>query len=304
MKRFFSVLFFLLLVIIVHGEQPITIKGRILDAQTREPIPYANIAIVEVQKGTTSLGNGLFALIVDRVDIKGNLNISCLNYADRIIPLSSFVEDKELDILLEPILYDIPEVVIKPQKKISLVVNKLKKSDIRGGLPCNGTPLMYARFFEYNKNDASVNHLSSVQIFSQKWQQKEVSKVRLRFFSVDTISKNPSEDIVHEEIIVSLKKGKINDIDLRNYNITMPKEGVFVAVEWLIIPENEYVWISADANNKTKKQIEYGPILGANYRKESKTWKYWAGKWSHDKISVIVIEGVVFDAAISITLTN
>ena len=72
----------------------------------------------------------------------------------------------------------------------------------------------------------------------------------------------------------------------------------------MIIPENEYVWISADANNKTKKQIEYGPILGANYRKESKIWKYWAGKWSHVKISVIVIEGVVFDAAISITLTN
>ena len=208
MKRFFSVLFFLLLVIIVYGE-PITIKGRILDAQTREPIPYANIAIVEVQKGTTSLGNGQFALIVDRVDIKGNLNISCLNYADRIIPLSSFVEDKELDILLEPILYDIPEVVIKPQKKISLVVNKLKKSDIRGGLPCNGTPLMYARFFEYNKNDASENHLSSVQIFSQKWQQKEVSKVRLRFFQLIPYLKIPLKISCTKRLLYHLRRGKL-----------------------------------------------------------------------------------------------
>lgn len=44
----------------------------------------------------------------------------------------------------------------------------------------------------------------------------------------------PTEDILHQNLIIVSKLG-INKIDVSGYNIKIPNEGIFVAVEWLRI---------------------------------------------------------------------
>ena len=289
--------------------QTITIKGSIHDSHSGKPVSFASIAIVELEKGTTSLENGEFELTLDNQEITNKLSFSCINYESKVIPLSSLSLDKINQIDLIPIVYNISEVIIKPKNDHKeIVINKLKKSKIHGGLSCGNLPKMYARYFSYNSMDESINTISSIQIYCQPWNQKSESKVRIRFFQMDTVLKLPSSDILHKEIITSLKKGAINNIKMLENSIKIPKEGIFVAVEWLIIPDNAYRWTTYDQTKNKQSRIDYGPVLGANYCDESNTWLFWAGKWQKFILPVPAIPKIkknqVFDASISITLTN
>lgn len=135
---------------------------------------------------------------------------------------------------------------------------------------------MYTRYFPYDKKYDHVDKISYIKIYCQKFQVNYKSKARIRVLSYNPKTNNPNIDIIRENLILTLKKG-MNTIDISKYNIPMPKEGVFVAIEWLIIEENAYesVWYK----NKIKHtKISYGPILGANYYEKPQTWLYWAGK--------------------------
>lgn len=308
MKKLFGALLGLILVTTAFGE-PITLSGKIIDATTGNPVSFANIAIIGLQKGTTSLENGDFTLTIDDKDTTNNINISCINYKNKTFALESLDFNKPIQLVVEPITYEISEVIIKPKKHDKdFVLNKLKTSEINGGLSCGNIPKIYARYFPYNSIDEGYNTISSIQVYCQSWSQKGESKVRLRIYQLDTILKQPASDILHKELIVSLKKGKINNIELSEQNIVIPKEGLFIAIEWLIIPENKYEWISEDRNGNKIRKFEYGPILGANYREESNTWLYWAGKWTKEFVSVPAIQGIkkglFYDAGISITITE
>jgi hypothetical protein len=98
-------------------------------------------------------------------------------------------------------------------------------------------------------------------------------------------------------------------VDISKFNIRIPKDGIFVAVEWLIIEENTYDWVTYNQLKIKKTETKYGPILGANYHQESYTWLYWAGNWEKYERKVPMIHpkikaGSYFDSAISLTLTN
>ena len=58
--------------------QNIEISGMVIDAETNEPIPFANIALKELYKGTASNALGEFSFKVDSLPIV--LVISHLSY--------------------------------------------------------------------------------------------------------------------------------------------------------------------------------------------------------------------------------
>lgn len=287
---------------------PIKIKGIIKNSANGKPVSFANIAIVEAEKGTTSDYNGLFELRIDSMDLTRMLNISCLNYQDFKIKLSKLSTEKNNEILLETLSYEIPEILIaaKKEKQKEIALNKLKKSEINGLLTCDNLPKMYARYFPYESRFDEVKFIQSIRIGFRGDQQNRKSKVRIRILSND--SNMPGQDILHDELILLAKSG-IHKADISKYAIRMPKEGVFIAVEWLIIEENKYDWVTYNQLKIKKTEIKYGPILGANYYQESNTWLYWAGRWEKYERKVPLVHpkikpGSYFDSAISLTLTN
>lgn len=283
----------------------ITITGNICNSKTGDPISYACIALVEVQKGTTSLENGDFVFIIDSNDIKNTLFISCLNYSYLKIPIRDFLNNPSKKLFLDPLSYKLSEVTIQPKDDIELIFNKLKKSKIDGSSLNTGIPCICVRYFEQNED---VNNIVSVQIYCQPNIKKNRSKVRLRFYGKDSVTNSPSIDLINKEIIVELKSNKINNIDLKEYGIQIPKGGIFVGFEYLIIPENKFIETQGYTNGEKKQYTCYGPILGFNYTVVSNTYEYWAGKWMNYNTQSFKIpqfkEKLTFDAAISITVTN
>ncbi len=71
-------------------------------------------------------------------------------------------------------------------------------------------------------------------------------------------------DLLEKNIVVKVKSGKNNnEIDLSEFNIKFPENGIFVSVEFLIIEENRYD-IEVSFKDSKKKQImsSYQPTIG------------------------------------------
>lgn len=303
MKKFLLIVLFVQSILLHAGS--IKITGNICNSITGEPISYACVAFVEIQKGTSSLENGAFMIEIDSNEMKNTLFISCLNFQSTTISIKDFLNYSSKKILLEPATYQMAEVKITPKESIELTINKFNKSKIHCFMGNTGLPFIYARYFEYNDE---LQYVSSIQIYCKSNSGNKKSKIRLRIFEPDTLTNLPSKDLVNKEIIVVLKSGKINEIDVKEYNIRIPKNGIYIGVEYLIIPENKYTYTLIDFDGKEKKVIGYGPSFGLNATPVTKTYEYFAGTWRKYDIQKVLLpkfkENTFYDAAISITVTN
>ncbi len=91
-------------------------KGRVIDAATKEPIPYVNIGIVDAGVGTVSDEEGLFHLYLDpsKYNATAKVLFSALGYETYYKPVSSIkkVFNEYPEILLKPSLMELNEVVV------------------------------------------------------------------------------------------------------------------------------------------------------------------------------------------------
>ena len=112
--------------------QKITLKGTLLDKNTKGPVAYANIGFLKVENGTSSTENGTFQFEINREDLNQKLHISCLNYQDTIV-LAKDIQDKIL--YLNPQSYELHEIVIgKKKKDRELLINKIRNKDNPAGM--------------------------------------------------------------------------------------------------------------------------------------------------------------------------
>lgn len=117
------------------GQNPIEIEGKILDKETKKPIPFANIYNKNSKKGTISNIDGYFRILIN--EVTDTITISFIGYKEQIIKIK---EDKknylfflEENILLLNEATVIPkdnsylfELVLASKKSISSIVRKSK----------------------------------------------------------------------------------------------------------------------------------------------------------------------------------
>jgi len=72
---------FLFLVNITHAQtEKITLRGKIIDQSTKEPLPYAHVGIPKIGIGTTTSERGIFELKVPQNVFEEKLTVSYLGY--------------------------------------------------------------------------------------------------------------------------------------------------------------------------------------------------------------------------------
>lgn len=102
------ILFFHFLCILTFSQNQI--KGRIIDATTQQPIPFANISVKESLYGTISDIDGFFFISIKKIPVQ--LQISFVGYETKILTIDKITE-KTLQISLYPQTYVLPELTIK-----------------------------------------------------------------------------------------------------------------------------------------------------------------------------------------------
>jgi len=90
----------------------LNIKGQIFDKQTKQPLPFVTVGIVDENIGTVSNFDGVFALKISPKLLLTTIQVSHLGFKSQQIPIQAFIEQK-VDIFLETEYVSIQEVIIR-----------------------------------------------------------------------------------------------------------------------------------------------------------------------------------------------
>lgn len=249
------------------------LKSIIIDSETKERIPYVNIWIENENIGTTSNEKGEFELEIKNTKI---IIFSAIGFESKKISSDSIKSILEL----KPRITDLKEVVIK-SKKINekLIIDKFKKSTIDHYFMCGTSPWIAAKFFEYKEDYNTISLLNKIRVLTDS--NIKDSKFNIRLYSINK-NGEPENYIYDENIIGIAQKGNtITEIDISDLNISFPKEGFFIAIEWLIIESNKYEYNYTKKGSKEKlKGISYEPTIGiVDTETDKNSWSFNQGKW-------------------------
>jgi hypothetical protein len=98
-------------------------------------------------------------------------------------------------------------------------------------------PKVEAKYFPYDSKYKKLKFIKKVTIFTDC--RIDSASLKIRFFSVDSLG-NPGYELLNKDFIVTVRKGVIkHKFDVSEFNLIMPKNGIFVAYEKLLISENK-----------------------------------------------------------------
>lgn len=276
------------------------IKGVVKDSLSGEPIPYVNIWVENETVGTTSEIDGTFSLAIKEEKV---LVLSALGYETKKMASTNEV------IFLKPIAYELNEVVVEqPRFKEEIEIGNFHKSagyHISGDLEWSN-----AKYFKYELTYEETKFVKKIKITTRS--KVNNAKFKIRIFSVNKEG-YPDNDLLSEDIIVTVKKGKRkNVIDISNFKLVFPKEGLFIAYEVLKIESNKYIFEYTESESKKLiKKTYYAPDFESNIVDEQNTYHYRSGKWIklqrwHNNETGLRerYNNKVFEPAINLILTN
>jgi hypothetical protein len=124
------------------SEKSKTISGIIIDAETKEPLPFATIGLKNKGKGTVSNSNGEFGLNIQKDYYSDTLSVSFLGYLRREIPVKQAFGN-EFTISMKREFVSIPEIIIRNQIPTE-IINKARQ---RISHNYGNTPVLMTGFY-------------------------------------------------------------------------------------------------------------------------------------------------------------
>ncbi len=232
---------FLLLILLGASFAKAQFESVIVDSLSGKPIPYVNIWVQEERIGTTSNRHGNFSLDVG--DSSKTLIISAVGYKLKKTLLNHLKDTTTL----APVNTLLEEAIIRPMLgRETIVVNPFKKRDgthFLFGLLCHwniGEDLqLMARKFQFEERYAQTPFLTGISLLTDS--DVKEALFRLRFYRVNDTGGVGSLLIYTPVEGVAQKGLKKTFVDLADYKIKFPENGLFIAIEHLGLAQNEYL---------------------------------------------------------------
>lgn len=248
-RKTFLFLFAFLLCIPVLNAQYI-LQGRIIDALTKEPLPFVNVGVLKKELGTVSNEDGFFFLEVPDVFAKETLRFSMIGFDERdfqVADLEAILLSNNTLVLAEQTTF-LEEVVLTAEKKWDTRVsgNATTSKLLITGFTSNQLGNEIALFVKVKKTPAYIEGIQFSVV------ENIYPEVRFRVNVYSSEYRFPDENILKENIFVTLKQSEgIISVDLKEYDILV-YDDVFISLEW--IDEDlgsEGLWFSAGVFGKS-----------------------------------------------------
>jgi hypothetical protein len=96
-------------------QEPLTIKGKVVDAETGSPLIFASVAVKESNVAIVTNIDGEFTLKIFEPQNAKNIEVTFLGYKNKLLPLSELKDNGYKNVIsLEPAPIPIKEIVVKP----------------------------------------------------------------------------------------------------------------------------------------------------------------------------------------------
>ena len=286
---------FLWLVLLIGSAISAQIKGIVVD-EFNKPISYVNIWVENENNSTTSEENGEFSIscLPNR-----NLIFSALGYEKKTVKASE--SDK---VILKSTAFELNEVVIaKRFETREIEIGKVKNETYQA---FENGPRIDAKFFPYYVKYKKTKYIQKVNFFTDC--RLETATFKIHFYTVNDDG-SPGEELLKKDFLVSVTKGvKKTFFDVSDFNLKMPKKGIFVGFEKLIIERNKLEKEVADSNTGKKTiQKSYFPFVLYNFVEREFIYTFSGGKWNKktkQDVNNPSNKMTVYEPAINLILTN
>lgn len=201
-----------------------TIRGIVLDADTKEPVPFVNIGITRSMTGTVSDENGQYQLrIPSLMDV---VAFSSIGYQTENIEVKKLIENGEINLRPKP--YDIPAIELNASAFTKEVIlgAKLEEQGHSIGFGSSELGAEIGAHIGIHKETYiksahfPINHASGDSL---------LFRVNLYDFQ----NEKAGENLLPQNVIISAvqKKGMI-DVDLSEFNLITAND-VLLSLEWI-----------------------------------------------------------------------
>ena len=270
-------------------------KGVVID-ESGKPIPYVNIWVENENIGTTSEENGEFSIAASA---NKNLIFSILGFEKRVLKAL-----EASNVIMKAVSFQLDEVVIAKHfetKKIE--IGQINNSVLEA---FDNGPRIDVKFFPYEAAYKKTKFIKKVSILTDS--RIDNATVKIHFYKADA-NGFPGEELLTKDYIVTIQKGVVrNGFDLTDLNLKMPKTGLFIGFEKLLISKNKLEKTIVNSNTqKTSIQVIYYPLVLYNYIERDYLFTFSGGKWSRqtsDKNEGTSGKIKVYEPAINLVLTN
>ena len=308
-------LFILLTIALCSNGQNFKLSGTVVNSGNEEELAYANIVVLGKSIGATTNESGYFEMMVPNATKNDSIVISCTGYKPLVAKIDK-VANQQLALELQDVgLYDV--AVTASEGKIKpLTINKLskKKCGIRYNsndsvktfhLPARDIePTIEAIYIPYKEEYRESRWLKKISIAATNY-KIATSTFNIHIYKA-TKDLNPGDDLLQEPLIAKASNlEELTEIDIQKYNIEMPKTGLFIGFELLILDENKSMSaVGRDGNSVAV----YSPYLNYVDSEEKEFfYLYSKGKWG--KISQLNPfpsdnKATYYKPAISLVLSN
>jgi hypothetical protein len=270
-------------------------KGVVID-ESGKPIPYVNIWVENENIGTTSEENGEFSIAASA---NKNLIFSILGFEKRVLKAL-----EASNVIMKAVSFQLDEVVVARHfetKKIEIgTINNSVLEAFDNG------PRIDVKFFPYEAAYKKTKFIKKVSILTDS--RIDNATVKIHFYKADA-NGFPGEELLTKDYIVTIQKGVVrNGFDLTDLNLKIPKTGLFIGFEKLLISKNKLEKTIVNSNTqKTSIQLIYYPLVLYNYVERDYLFTFSGGKWSRqtsDKNEGTSGKIKVYEPAINLVLTN
>ena len=272
------------------------IKGVVKDSLTGKPISYANIWVENENIGVSSEENGTFSISTTKTK---NLVFSALGYEKKVV--KSAVANV---VNLNPKSLQLEEVVVTNKLQTKIIEIGKSKSPIYQAFD-NG-PRIDVKFFPYYPKYKKTRNIRQVTVETDS--KIDDATIKIHFYSVNE-NGFPGEELLTKDFVTTVKKGvKKNIFSIADFNLRIPKKGLFVGFEKLIIEKNKVETTITDYNsNTTSIKKSYFPLVLYNFEERDFIFSFSGGKWNKETKydnNGLAVKMMVYEPAINLILTN
>jgi len=224
--------------LLLCGQGPETFKGKLVDNQSNAAIPFATIKLKNEWRGVISNAVGDFQLPTRYKLLSDTLEISCIGYDSKIVPIKQLAEDRINVIKLQSTTIHLSEVVIRAKKIRKPSAYKIIKKAIKN-ISLNYPQHTYstvAYYRDYQLKDSEYINLNEaiVEVLDKGFQTNHLSsKIKLyqyrknKDFEADSITEGVYDNVENKFIpnatLYSFGGNELSILlmhdAIRNYNV-------------------------------------------------------------------------------------
>ena len=190
-----------------NAQDYITVRGRVIDAQTRTPLVFATVIVKDSNVGIVTNIDGEFSLKVSPTATE--LDISYLGYRNKTVAISTLNNNNNTNIItLESAPIPIKEIIVKPINPQLVVENAISRISSNYETVPNQMTAFYRETIKKNRNYVSIGE-AAVQIFKAPYSND------VRVDGVKIYKGRQSSDVERmDTLLFKLQGGTITSLQL------------------------------------------------------------------------------------------